>query len=140
MATDLIHDRGRGPEIIGTRITVYNLLPYLLDPTATELHICQAHDLTAEQVAAARAYVLNHPDEVLAEHLKIEAKIAAGNPAAVTERAQRTHEIFEQFRKCIADRDRASNPQAVPSSGERPTRPPKFPTFQQWVGVTKRQS
>jgi uncharacterized protein (DUF433 family) len=24
MATDLIQDRGRGPEIVGTRITVYN--------------------------------------------------------------------------------------------------------------------
>src|SRR5437879_4760919 len=36
MANDLIHDRGRGPEIVGTRITVYNLLPHFLDPTATE--------------------------------------------------------------------------------------------------------
>jgi hypothetical protein len=26
MTTDLIHDRSRGPEIRGTRITVYNLL------------------------------------------------------------------------------------------------------------------
>lgn len=28
MSNELMHDRGRGPEIIGTRITVYNLLPY----------------------------------------------------------------------------------------------------------------
>ena len=36
MTAEFIHDRGRGPEIIGTRITVYNLLPDLLHPTTTE--------------------------------------------------------------------------------------------------------
>ena len=33
---ELIHDRGRGPEIVATRITVYNLLPYFLDGAVTE--------------------------------------------------------------------------------------------------------
>ena len=81
MATDLIHDRGRGPEILGTRITVFNLLPHFLDPTATEAYICRLYELSPQQVAAARAYVLNNPDTVLSEHLEIERKIAAGNPA-----------------------------------------------------------
>ena len=80
MGTDLIHDRGRGPEIVGTRITVYNLLPHFLDPSATEAYICRVYELTPEQVAAARAYVLNNPETVLAEHLAIEARMAAGNP------------------------------------------------------------
>jgi hypothetical protein len=44
MAIDLIHDRGRGPEVKGTRITVYNLLPHFLDPTATEAYICRVYD------------------------------------------------------------------------------------------------
>src|SRR5206468_4699250 len=83
MATDLIHDRGRGPEILGTRITVFNLLPHFLDPTATEAYICRLYELSPQQVAAARAYVLNNPDTVLSEHLEIERKIAAGNPAPV---------------------------------------------------------
>src|SRR5437763_14485979 len=86
--TDLIHDRGRGPEIRGTRITVYNLLPYFLDPTATEAYICRIYDLAPEQVAAARAYVLNNPDTVLAVHLGIEARMAAGNPPQVIEQAR----------------------------------------------------
>ena len=37
MTTDLIHDRGRGPEIVGTRITVYDLLPDFLDPRVTSV-------------------------------------------------------------------------------------------------------
>ncbi len=106
--TDLIHDRGRGPEIKGTRITVYNLLPHFLDPTATEAYLCQLYDLTPEQVAAARAYVLNHPDTVLAEHLKIEARMAAGNPPEVIEQAKKTHAAFLSFREWLTQRQQAA--------------------------------
>ena len=85
----LIQDRGRGPEIAGTRITVYNLLHSFLDPTVTEEEICRVYDLTPRQVAEARAYVLGNPETVLAEHLKIEERLAAGNPPAVREKAGR---------------------------------------------------
>src|SRR5260370_40549953 len=78
--SSVIQDRGRGPEIVGTRITVYHLLQSFLDPTVTEEEICRVYDLTARQVAAARAYVLGNPDTVLAEHLKIEQRLAEGNP------------------------------------------------------------
>ena len=27
----IIHDRGRGPELVGTRTTVYDVIPYWLD-------------------------------------------------------------------------------------------------------------
>ncbi len=78
MAIDIIHDRGRGPEIVGTRITVYNLLPYFLEPDTTEALICRIYGLSPEQVAAARAYVLNHFEGVTAMHQRIEAR----NPAS----------------------------------------------------------
>ena len=52
MTSALIHDRGRGPEIAGTRITVYTLLQSFLDPTVTEDEICRTYELTAAQVAA----------------------------------------------------------------------------------------
>ena len=29
MPKELIHNRGRGPELVGTRVTVYSLLPHL---------------------------------------------------------------------------------------------------------------
>jgi uncharacterized protein (DUF433 family) len=107
MATELIHDRGRGPELVGTRITVYNLLPNFLDPTATEAYICKLYDLSPEQVAAARAYILNHPDAVLARHLEIEARMAKGNPPEVIERAERLHATFLKFKEWVASQRKA---------------------------------
>ena len=53
-ANKMIHDRGRGPEIVGTRITVYNVLSYFLDPADTEDSIATLYDPTARQVTAAR--------------------------------------------------------------------------------------
>jgi hypothetical protein len=43
MSTELIHDRGRGPELVGPRITVQDLFPYFLDPTATEASMFPFH-------------------------------------------------------------------------------------------------
>jgi uncharacterized protein (DUF433 family) len=135
MESDLIHDRGRGPEIVGTRVTVYNLLPNFLDPAATEAYICQLYELTPEQVAAARAYVLNHADTVLARHLEIEAKIDLGNPAEVIERAKRTHADFVRFKNWLAEREQSAagdvaegsnSPNPGPNGG-------RVPTLKQWL-------
>jgi uncharacterized protein (DUF433 family) len=132
MATDLIHDRGRGPEIVGTRITIYNLLEYFLDPGVTEAYIGRVYDLTPEQVAAARAYVLNHPDTVLARHLEIEERMAAGNPPKVVEQAERMHTAFLRFKEWLAERGRAVNRgDAAESTSENG--PGRFPTFREWV-------
>src|SRR5580658_5807547 len=107
MANELIHDRGRGPELIGTRITVYNLLPEFLDPTVTEAYLCRLYELTPEQVAAARAYVLCNPETVLAKHLEIEARLAVGNPPELVEKARETHAIFLSFKAWLANRHQA---------------------------------
>lgn len=132
MTTDLIHDRGRGPEIVGTRITVYNLLPYFLDPSATELYICQVNGLTSEQVAAARAYVLNHVDSVLAEHLRIEARIADGNRPGAIEKAQKTRETFTKFKEWLAQRNSAAaGMQTTEAPGERATK--RLAAFRDWM-------
>lgn len=107
MATELIHDRGRGPELVGTRITVYNLLPNFLDPTATEAYLCRLYDLSPEQVSAARAYILNHPDTVLSRHLEIEARMAEGNPPEVIEQAERLHATFLRFKDWVMQQRQA---------------------------------
>jgi uncharacterized protein (DUF433 family) len=136
MATELIHDRGRGPELIGTRITVYNLFDYFLDPTATEDYICKLYDLTPEQVAAMRAYVLNHPDEVLAQHLKIEARIAEGNPPEVREEAKRTHETFMRFKAWLEEQKRADEEEEAKNRAagiETADTPAHLRTFREWV-------
>ncbi len=128
MATDLIHDRGRGPELVGTRITVYNLLPDFLDPTMTESSICQMYELTPEQVAAARAYILSNPETVLAEHLKIEARIAAGNPPEVIEQAKQTRATFLRFKEWLTERDKVESTSDSGRNGSVP-----FPTFREWL-------
>lgn len=108
MGESLIHDRGRGPELIGTRITVYNLIPHFLDPTATEDYVCRLYDLTPEQVAAARAYVMTNHVKVMAAHERIEERIRREAEAQDTpeNRAKwaRNSERFERFRAWTAAR------------------------------------
>lgn len=135
MADNLIHDRGRGPEIVGTRITVYNLVPYFLDPTATEDYICRVYQLNAEQVAAARAYVLNNADTVLARHVEIEARIAAGNPPEVIERAKQIHANFIKFKNWLAQQQEKEAQEKADSSmlGNARTETDRIPTFQEWL-------
>lgn len=128
MATIVIQDRGRGPEIAGTRITIYNLLPSFLDPTATEAEICNIYGLSLEQVAAARAYVLGHPDTVLAEHLNIEEKMAAGNPPEVRQQAERAKATFRMYRNWLAERESAET-----GDGKIQKEPQPFPTFREWL-------
>ena len=80
-----IIDRGRGPELAGTRITIYNLVPYFEDGWA-DCEIAEAHDLSCEQVQALKSYFEEHKEEVLAENAKIVARIARGNPPEVEAR------------------------------------------------------
>lgn len=131
MSTNFIHDRGRGPELTGTRITVYDLLPYFLDATATEDYICQVHELQPVQVAAARAYVLHHADTVLAEHLKIEQRLAAGNPPEVRERAQQTHDSFIRFQEWLRQRQLPERDQTDPQLGINGAG--HLATFREWL-------
>jgi len=135
MGNELIHDRGRGPEIAGTRITVYNLLEHFLDPTATEAYICRLYELTPEQIAAARAYVLNNPETVLARHLEIEARMAAGNPPEVIERAKQTHATFLRFKEWLVKRQQSEAAENAGASGSDTgkTGSGRLPTFREWL-------
>lgn len=138
-ACELIHDRGRGPEIVGTRTTVYNLLPYFLDAAATENSIAAIYDLTHEQVAAARAYALNNAEAVLKRHAEIEARIAAGNPPDVVAKLKRGHGRFLQFKEYVARRAEAEARDRE-AAAERPrTAPVAFPTFQEWLAQRSSQ-
>ena len=127
MADELIWDRGNGPEIAGTRVSVYTLLPYLLDPTVTEAVISDIYELTPEQIAAARAYVLNNAEPVLTRHLEIEERMAAGNPPEVAERARQTRAKFLTFKEWLLNRQQAEALEtAYGRPGDRPKRPGSF--------------
>jgi uncharacterized protein (DUF433 family) len=132
MNDNILHDRGRGPEIVGTRITVYHLVPYFLDPSATEAYICQVNRLTPEQVAAARAYVLSHADTVLAEHLEIEARNAAGSGSVSNEQTRRIRETFNEFRNWFAERGSNDRPTTDAKSGSVAN---SLPTFRDWIAA-----
>jgi uncharacterized protein (DUF433 family) len=74
-----IINRGRGPEIEGTRITVYDIWDYAKedwhrDAIATWLRLSSA------QVAAALGYIEQHKEEVLAGYERILERERRGNP------------------------------------------------------------
>jgi hypothetical protein len=92
----------------------------------TECEISRIYELTAEQVAAARAYVLNHPDTVLAEHLKIEERMQAGNPPEVIERAEKARSVFTRFKQWLEKNDTSIQEAATQKTG-------RFPTFREWL-------
>jgi uncharacterized protein (DUF433 family) len=122
-----VENQVQGPEIMGTRLTVYHLLDSFLDPRVTESEICRVYQLSAEQVAAARAFVLRNPDTVLAQHLKIEERLSAGNPAEVRESAERAKATFKRFREWLAERQTANHEE------EDKGRPGRLPTFKEWL-------
>lgn len=138
MTNNLINDRG---VLDGSRINVYNLLPYFLDATVTEAYVCQVYDLRPEQVAAARAYVLNNPETVLAQHLKIEERIAAGNPPEVIEQMKKTHETFLKFKDWLTRRQQADKQEksADNATHSDQTGSTGFPTFREWIAEQQSQ-
>ncbi|HVK10617.1 MAG TPA: hypothetical protein VM597_17755 [Gemmataceae bacterium] len=80
-----IHDRGRGPELKGTRTTVYDIIPFRLagrSPT----YIAAALGHSTDEIEALFRYMDEHYDEVMAVHQQIEERIARGNPPEVEDK------------------------------------------------------
>jgi uncharacterized protein (DUF433 family) len=97
-----IHDRGRGPEIKGTRITVYNILDYALECWPLE-RIAGLFDLTTSQVETAIVYIRDHTIEVLKDYIKILERSGRGNPPELQAKLDANHkqflELVEQVRQ-----------------------------------------
>jgi uncharacterized protein (DUF433 family) len=77
-----IIDRGRGPELAGTRITVYDIVPYR-EAGCSANYIAAVLSLSTPEVLALMRYIDEHTEEV---HRKIEERIARGNPPEVEAR------------------------------------------------------
>lgn len=77
-----IIDRGRGPEIAGTRITVFDVLEYT-EAGWDDKGIAAALGLYTDQVEAARNYIELHSPDVREEFLRIKGRIARGNSPEV---------------------------------------------------------
>jgi uncharacterized protein (DUF433 family) len=91
-----IIDRGRGPELAGIRITVYDIIPYL-EAGDTPNVIAAALNLSTEEVFALMGYIEEHKDEVMAVHRRIEERIARGNSPEIEERLRDspTHALIQ---------------------------------------------
>lgn len=74
-----IIERGRGPEIEGTRITVYTVMDYVRAGEPPE-KIADYLQLCPEQVEAAIEYIEAHREEVDREYERILERVRKGNP------------------------------------------------------------
>ncbi|MGC8643360.1 MAG: DUF433 domain-containing protein [Isosphaeraceae bacterium] len=74
-----IIDRGRGPEIAGSRITVYDVRDHHKHGWPAR-DIAWLFHLSTAQVEAAIRYIEEHKDEVMADYAEMLARDARGNP------------------------------------------------------------
>jgi uncharacterized protein (DUF433 family) len=62
---------GRGPQIAGSRITVYDVMDYLNDPDWNRESIALLFRLSSQDIQAAIDYIEAHREEVEAEYQRI---------------------------------------------------------------------
>jgi uncharacterized protein (DUF433 family) len=113
-----IHDRGRGPELKGTRITVYDIIPYRLrGRTPAEIADILRPGypaITPGHIEALFRYMDEHHEEVMAVHRKIEERIARGNPpeveAKLAQTRLRVQAKMEELRRKRAEQEVADRP------------------------------
>jgi uncharacterized protein (DUF433 family) len=93
MTEPQITNRGRGPEIAGTRITVFDILEYNMKGSHRD-EIAVLFDLSSQQVEAAIRYIEEHRDEVMATYERIMERINRGNPPEIQAKLDAGHEQF----------------------------------------------
>jgi uncharacterized protein (DUF433 family) len=87
----VIVDRGRGPEVAGTRITIYRVMDFLkYNDSAPE--IARELGLAEEQVLAALEYIRAHREESDREYAMIMDRVNQPNPPEVEQGRAKTRE------------------------------------------------
>jgi uncharacterized protein (DUF433 family) len=115
-----IIDRGRGPEIAGSRITVYDVL-YETQYGLTPDEIAELFQLDLAQVRVALQYIEEHKEEVLKDYQKIMDRHARGNPPEIQAKIDATHAKYAPLWDELRQRAQAQeNGEAVQAS-----RPPQ---------------
>jgi uncharacterized protein (DUF433 family) len=97
---EFIHDRGRGPEIKGTRITVYSILDYLLAAWHPD-RIAVWFRLSSHQVRAAIDYINDHKAPVIAAYAKMLERCERGNPPELQAKLDESHRRFQVLKSKI---------------------------------------
>lgn len=88
----MIIDRGRGPEIAGTRITVFDILDY---DDWHHTRVAAMFQISSRQVLAARQYIDEHKDDVMCEYRKILERCERGNPPELQAKLDWIHEEMQ---------------------------------------------
>ncbi len=89
-----IVNQGGGPKIEGTRITVYDVLEYLIKGRSREW-VALTLGVSSRQVQAAIDYIHQHEAEVHAAYGQIMERMRQGNPAWADERLRENRPRFE---------------------------------------------
>ena len=115
MAAKII-DRGRGPEIEGTRITVYDVVDYLKEDWRAE-QIAAMFRLPLEDIEAAMDYIERHNVVVMADYRQIVARHQnVTYSPEVQAKLDRNHERFLAKVDAMRARQKA-NPHVEPHGG-----------------------
>ena len=85
-----IHDRGRGPEIKGTRITVYDVMDYHPDFAAD--WIANAFRLPVAHVELAIRYIEEHRAELTPIYQEMLERDRCGNPPEIEAKLAKSRE------------------------------------------------
>src|SRR5580658_4498946 len=85
---------GRGPEIAGTRITVYDVIEYYETGWHRDM-MADTLELSSQQVEAAIRYIEEHRDEVMASYQKNMERIRRGNPPELQAKMDAAHERLQ---------------------------------------------
>jgi len=110
-----IINRGRGPEIFGTRITIYDIMDYL-EEGWHHTAIAATLGISSSQVLAAVQYIKEHQNEVQAAYQKILERCAKGNSPEIQARLD---EIHSHFQKTLATRRKSLNGEAADDGNPR---------------------
>ncbi len=116
MADYAIIDRGRGPEIAGSRITVYDVLAETR-AGATPEELAEWYQLDVAQIRLALDYIEQHREEVARDYEAIRARHARGNPPEVLKRLEGSRRRLEAARDEIRRKQAENNGDAGTSGG-----------------------
>jgi uncharacterized protein (DUF433 family) len=96
---------GRTPRIVGSRITVFDILDYHKIGWRRD-EIAALFDLNSRQVDAAICYIEEHLAEVMTEYEEILARHARGNPPELCGKLEAAHERLQAM---VRERDYSRN-------------------------------
>lgn len=99
-----IINRGRGPEIEGTRITVYRIMDFIRDHRSAT-YIAKDLNLSEAQVQDALDYIAANQSEIEAEYEHILQRVQQANPPHIEAGQAKSFEALQQRIRARLEKD-----------------------------------